>query len=523
MADAQTHLDELLTATTNYRESLADEIMERVNLLEGQLNSMSDAASILRGLPVGERQTTTVNEELAAEQEQALAVEQERVAALRKECADLRRKLTNGEPLSAKLAQTEEEVQEARELAAVRQRELERAVARIEELEAKARESSSDALATPGLEPHERHYVGDTKMKDSGPKGTPRPAFSFPRGVNPALFRQGMEHMNERFRVYLLEDGSVLYKPTGIIETGTGRVQPLPGEEEVPPQRRTADQTYSLARSPKPIAEMRAPQAEKEERLVKEVEYLIEHHSRGGFNTSDLAEDMKVNSQALRTDLVELEQRGIVRRTGELVFPRGVAEARRRNPQKAGGRPAVEYALADDLRREPPMGDVQRQVRDYMVESLPHGDLASPPQIAAATELSQAVVLEALEALVKRGSIQDDSPSADMRLFKYAGQPKQPGKAAEMDRSRRPTETQAPVQRGGQAKTAQVRANNKDVQDLINAAQRAGASVKHEASGHFAVTIPGSGKRILISSTPSNPRSVLNDRARLRRAGLAIA
>jgi hypothetical protein len=76
---------------------------------------------------------------------------------------------------------------------------------------------------------------------------------------------------------------------------------------------------------------------------------------------------------------------------------------------------------------------------------------------------------------------------------------------------------------GGGVATGRTRAGNKDVQDLINAAERAGAKVTHEASGHFAVTIPGSGKRILISSTPSNPRTVLNDRSRLRRAGLSIA
>jgi hypothetical protein len=533
MSDAQARLDDILTATTSYREELAREIMERVDLLEGQCGSMREAANVLIGREwVSDRSTAADSEELSAAQ-----VKIERLSA---EVKNLRSKLEDGEPLSKRLAEAEQEVQDARDLANKREVELAdslREVTRLEGVVAEARglvEQIREA-APEAVLPSEEQLVGEVKMKDSGPKGDPRPIFSVPK-ANKDLYLTATERLNERFRVYLLEDGSILYRPTGIkevagvkqdMQTPPAAIVPIkPAEEEKPPPEAAPEAgPWGLARSPKPIAEMRAGEVEKEERLQKTVEYLQTHHSSGTFNASDLAVDMKVErAAAVQTDMRVLEERGVVERTGELEFPRAILAARQANPSKAGGRPAIQYRLAELLRLDPTEGVAQAKVRDFMVQ---HPDeMFSPQRVAAALEMTINLATDCLEALARRGSIEDKSPSADMRLFQYAGRPKEPGKAAEAHAAERKAgggngagSNRAPVP--GTGTTA--KSSNKDVNDLINAAKKAGASVTHEASGHFAVTVPGSGKRILISATPSSPRSIFNDRARLRRAGLSIA
>lgn len=66
----------------------------------------------------------------------------------------------------------------------------------------------------------------------------------------------------------------------------------------------------------------------------------------------------------------------------------------------------------------------------------------------------------------------------------------------------------------------QFRGTHPEVQALISAARRAGAEVRMTQGGHIEVKCPL--KRVLISGTPSSSTSVLNDRTRLRRAGLDV-
>lgn len=514
MHDAHQRLDELLTATTDYREELAREILSRVELLQEQMAAMSNAAGVLLGRPVEiEGRAPPVG------QEEFYAARERQIEALEKEIRDLRQQLeVAGEPLSKKLAETEEEVQEARDLAAKRDRELEAALKECERLEGEVARTKEqrDALANSaiGLDPGEDRLVGEVMMKDNGPKGAPRPTFTFPKGKED-FFQQALDRMRERFRVYLLEDGSVLYKPTGVLVEPTHAPHGKVAEEEK--EEVTAEPEV---RSPKPVAEMRPQQREKEVRLEGITAFLQDYAST--FNSSDLHEDMGTEGPRAKTyqDLQELERRGIIERTGRLTFPRAIEEARRRNPSKAGGRPAVEFRLAEKYRKPP--SDPQAVIRDYLI-SVGEGEMVSPAQVANANEITVELALEGLESLVRRGVVNDMSPSADMRLFAYAGKPKEVAKPAPKDNR----DDGKRASRGGGSGVAGtgkgMRSANKDVQDLINAAKRAGANVIHEASGHFAVTIPGSGKRVLISSTPSNPRTVLNDRSRLRRAGLAIA
>lgn len=525
--DAHQRLDDLLTATTDYREELAREILSRVELLEGQMAAMSSAAGVLLGRPVEEERAPP---ETAEEFHEA---RERQVQALDKEIRSLRQQLAvAGEPLSQRLAETEAEVQEARDLAAKRDKELEAAlneVTRLEQEMARVKEQR-DGLANSaiGLDPGEDRLAGEVMLKDNGPKGVPRPTFTFPKAKE-ELFAQTMDRMRERFRVYLLEDGSVLYKPTGIRAPEVGEKPPeepaRPAEPERPQEE--VPEPTGLARSPKPVAEMRSNQRDSEVRLERIVRFLMDY-DQPKFNSPDVYEDMgsEGTKASVGQDFRELEKRGILERTGEFMFPRAVAEARRLDPKKAGGRPAIEYRLAEEFRTPP--SDLQATIRDYMIKSG-EGTMVSPTQVAVATEMVSDVgaVLEALEGMVQRGVVEDKSPSPDMRLFAYAGKPKDAPKDAPKAAPKGNREDEKRASRGGGSGVAGtgkgLKAANKDVQDLINAARRAGARVAHEASGHFAVTIPGTGKRVLISSTPSNPRTVLNDRSRLRRAGLAIA
>lgn len=181
-----------------------------------------------------------------------------------------------------------------------------------------------------------------------------------------------------------------------------------------------------------------------------------------------------------------------------------------------------EGAAADDKEAAQPAGpaelptaiaDVHRFVRDQR-------EPFSIARVMEATSLPREVALALVEDLVERGIATDISPSADMRLFEYR-KPTEAGAAAELDASRRTSETNGgetsePVAGTGRG----PRVRNKELQALIDTCIRVGAKVLQAGNGHFAVNY--NGKRTLISSTPSNPRSVLNDRTRLRRAGVPV-
>ena len=58
------------------------------------------------------------------------------------------------------------------------------------------------------------------------------------------------------------------------------------------------------------------------------------------------------------------------------------------------------------------------------------------------------------------------------------------------------------------------------VRSLVQDAVAAGAQVQMAPNGH--IEVRWDGQRVMISSTPHSRRSVLNDRSRLRRAGLQV-
>jgi DNA-binding HxlR family transcriptional regulator len=158
-------------------------------------------------------------------------------------------------------------------------------------------------------------------------------------------------------------------------------------------------------------------------------------------------------------------------------------------------------------------------VRDYATKQK-GGVLFSDGQAAEATELPRAVVLACLEKLADQGVVSDESVGGDMRLFTYK-KPTSPGKAAEMDMERRKAQTPPPSATAPVAGTGRgLRIADAGMRNLLEQAMRQGANVNHAPNGHYSVSYDG--QTISVSGTPRNPRTVMNERTRLRRLGLTI-
>lgn len=240
---------------------------------------------------------------------------------------------------------------------------------------------------------------------------------------------------------------------------------------------------------------------------------------------------------AISEYLRALDDAGLIKRTGRNRFPEG---------HTGSGRAAVEFASltaeSEDERIEidvRPKTKVTPKVEFSEVEAKALATVRThvmktkgpftPRQVADAVEMSEIVALVFLDALVERRVIHDVSPAPDMRLFEFEPvkapkAPKRAEKSAKVGDSA--PRRGAPVSGTGGQNAANVKANNPEVQSLIDAARSAGAEVSKATNGHFAVLIPEDGDRpgarVLISATPSGHRTVLNDRARLRRAGLGV-
>jgi DNA-binding MarR family transcriptional regulator len=72
-----------------------------------------------------------------------------------------------------------------------------------------------------------------------------------------------------------------------------------------------------------------------------------------------------------------------------------------------------------------------------------------------------------------------------------------------------------------EVKQKNERISAKDISDLIAVVRKTPGWSVEKRSGHWHIHSP-EGKRVIMSSTPSDPRSMLNSRADLRKAGLPI-
>lgn len=162
-------------------------------------------------------------------------------------------------------------------------------------------------------------------------------------------------------------------------------------------------------------------------------------------------------------------------------------------------------------------GEAEAEVRHWVEgESRSAFSLAD---VAKATGLSEDLVDKGLGALARYGVIRDVGVGG-MELYERVPEGERP-RARPVDGSVGEPERGVPVPGTGRHHSSNLTISHPETRALVNAIQKAGGEVRHSAQGHLEVTFEG--KRCLISSTPSSPRSVLSDRARVRRLGLVLA
>lgn len=218
----------------------------------------------------------------------------------------------------------------------------------------------------------------------------------------------------------------------------------------------------------------------------------------GTFSPKDLAAFLKINVPSVRSALRRFAEQGVVRDTGT----------------KFAGQPMFEHLGAKKIEAEEEALSL-RLVRDFVtVQKQPFTE----QQITADTEVAGKELTDALQYLMQREVIASVGFD-DLSLYEYK-RPSGAGEAATRDAERRKREGAAkPSTRGGPvAGTGQsMRITDPDVRALVAAIEAADGHVQQTASGHYEVTADDSRKRVLIACTPSSRRTVMNDRARVRR------
>ena len=62
-----------------------------------------------------------------------------------------------------------------------------------------------------------------------------------------------------------------------------------------------------------------------------------------------------------------------------------------------------------------------------------------------------------------------------------------------------------------------MRSYKKDIQHLLRRARRAGYKVERRRSGHYRITVPGTGERFSLPATPRTARTLRFVESKLRR------
>lgn len=202
-------------------------------------------------------------------------------------------------------------------------------------------------------------------------------------------------------------------------------------------------------------------------------------------------------------------------------------------PEPEPAAPAEEVARPLPHGRKQPVKLTFEQFRDW---ARPRGEFTRPMG-EAHFNVSSPTFKKMLDEGMEKGiirKVKDSTYSQSGRapaVYVYV-KPTDEGNAARMDRENKPSaepvESYNPPKRGapvaGSGKQFKG-SGNAEVRALIEACRQAGATISPTDGGHIAVTFSdpqGQKKRVVISNTPSDVRTVPNDRSRLRRAGLNI-
>lgn len=319
-----------------------------------------------------------------------------------------------------------------------------------------------------------------------------------------------------------------------------------------------------LGNAPKPYEDMRPQQRDAEKRLDLVVAWIKKYnapidgltlrHELGVSREGD--EEYRPggffpNDKMAGTDVRTLEARGILKRTGRNIYPPFKLDAGMKPGQQGIGRTTAEYVLAEEVaspkaepapatkesERAPELAPVVpivnvitptlEQVRDAAIKlktNISMSSLASEMGVSIQSRAIRRELREHMAVLVRRGMFKaDNEDGGPISKWDYI-EPTDMGAAARIDQRLRGSQPEvsrgthhsSPIQ--GTGKKPKV--THPEIQSLINHATRLGATVTRVASGHWEVR--NGAQKVLISSTPSGSRSVLNDKARLRRMGLAI-
>lgn len=239
----------------------------------------------------------------------------------------------------------------------------------------------------------------------------------------------------------------------------------------------------------------------------------------GAFTAADVAASAKITPKQAIAFLSELVADGKVIDTGAKFQRSPMYEL----ADLDSSAPEPEEEAPVEPAPEPirPRTDTAR-VRDWVVaRGDGPGKEFAPRDAAEALELDVALVEQILTQLARRAIVASVG-LADMPLWIYV-KPTEAGKAAERDMQRRKELAAVATRTGGGPVSGtgqKLRITDPDVRKLVADATAAGATVTHAPNGHFAVAFGG--KSPQIAATPSSRRTVLNDRARLRREGLAV-
>lgn len=465
-------------------EQVAGELRQHAALLQAQADKLTEAASILDGLPGGapleatpavqiegglksswatelesklsasqaansklrdekaawQRREVGLEARLKRQTDHISALEQQlqeidgsdrtRIATLQQECAKLREKVT-----AAKNEQFS--VQE----------DLNAAKGHIQELEALLEGATmpegAGTVPIGDLMPKGEPITTVTLRNGGGGQNRVQAVMTFPRGVE-AIREYTDERMGQKYALYL-RDGAIVLRPLE-------QVEPYPPDTpEEAAKARENGQTQSLpaptAEPPLPAEEPASPpQRFGRKPAVKLTLEQFRDWARGAgeFTRKQAARELNVSDPTVKNQLTAGLEAGFIVETSPAILAGGTG----------GGRIAAKYSYA------------------------------KPVDAGAAAKVDQQRPKQPVDDYVKpkRGK----TVAGTGKQFKGSGNP--------------------------------------DVRALINSAKAAGATVSPTSGGHIAVTFASDGqnKRVLISNTPRDPRTVLNDKGRLRKAGLDV-
>lgn len=261
---------------------------------------------------------------------------------------------------------------------------------------------------------------------------------------------------------------------------------------------------------------------------AQECAVLARVEERGHAIKTEVEKDLGLPGSRMKTYLDNLENHGILYRSGM-----------RRAKGETHGRTAVEYRPVRVPEEEPeepkepepapapaatvtlpvPEDNVLTKVRDWAIRQ---SDAFQPAAGVEPLQLPLSVVHDALSELARQGILQNEG-MAGFPLFRYV--PKtEPGAAAKHDAERRPGDGITGIQSSatGTGPSGRLqKPTDPDVAALVSDARKAGCEVGKVSSGHWRVKAPN-GRSTQISGTPRNKRTILNDRARIRRLGVRV-